>query len=267
MAPRVLERARHSALVTLEAAKSHLGISGATEDALVAVLLEHVRGLFEGELGRPLVRQRYAETLPTTSRRRVVLSVYPVDAHSVTATLAGETVDGIVAIEPARGVLYLEAGWGGGSGGPEDAAPDLEVTYRAGWLSPDAIQTWAAGLTLAAGEWLRPSSPALCPWLLEVTTGGATGAGPEPVWPSTAGEAVAVGAAVAAARDAVEVPAGVQALALYTLGLLYNARKREPGMVSLSADGFSATWAPGAVLAGGLPEEVRAALRPWRWEG
>jgi len=266
VALRVLTRSAYGSLVTLAAAKAQLGISGATEDAAVAALLERVRGLFEGELGRPLLRQRYLEALPVTSRHRVALSAFPVDAHQVTAEAYDETLEAD-AIDPAAGILYRNAGWSGGTAGPEEAEPELEVTYHGGWLPPDAVQTWATGLTLAAGAWLRPSSPALSPWLFEVTTAGASGAGPEPVWPTTAGATVAVGTATATARDAVEVPAGVQAVALYVLGLLYSARKREAGLTSLSADGFSASWAPGAALAAGLPEEARRALDPWRFAG
>jgi hypothetical protein len=264
VALRVLTRSAYGSLVTLAVAKSHLGVSGVTEDAAIAALLERVRGLFEGELGRPLLRQRYLEALPVTSRHRVALSAYPIDAHQVTAEAYGDTLEAD-AIDPAAGILYRNAGWSGGTAGPEEAEPELEVTYHGGWLPPDAVRTWATGLTLAAGAWLRPTSPALSPWLFEVTTAGATGAGPaEPTWPTTAGATVTAGTAVLTARDAVEVPPGVQAVALYVTGLLYAAGKREAGLTSLSADGFSASWSASVAAAAGLPEEARRALDPWR---
>ncbi len=267
MALRVLTRSAYGSLVTLAGAKEHLGVTGATEDAAIAAILERVRGLFEGELGRPLLRQRYLETLPVSSRHRVALSAYPIDAYQVTAEAYGDTLEAD-AIDPAGGVLYRNAGWSGGAAVAEEAEPALEVTYYGGWLPPDAVQTWATGLTVAAGAWLRPTSPALSPWLFEVTTAGATGAGPaEPTWPTTAGETVTAGTAVLTARDAVEVPAGVQAVALYVTGLLYSAGKREAGLTSLSADGFSASWAATVAAAAGLPEEARRALDPWRWSG
>jgi len=266
VALRVLTRSAYGSLVTLAVAKSHLGVSGVTEDAAIAALLERVRGLFEGELGRPLLRQRYLEALPVTSRHRVALSAFPVDAYQVTAEAYGETLEPD-AIDPAAGILYRSAGWSGGAAEPQEAAPELEVTYTAGWLPPDAVQTWATGLTLAAGAWLRPTSPALSPWLFEVTTAGATGDGAEPTWPTTAGETVTAGTAVLTARDAVEVPRGVEAVAVYVTGLLYAATKREAGLTSLSADGFSASWAATVAAAAGLPEEARRALDPWRFCG
>lgn len=266
MARQVLTRSAYASLVTLAAAKARLGVTGATEDAAIAALLEQVADLFAAELGRPLLRQRYLEALPVSDRYRVQLSTWPVDAYQLAAEVYGEAVEPD-AIDAAGGVLFRNAGWGGGAPEAQAAAPELAVTYWGGWLPPDAVQAWGTGLTLAAGAWLRPSSPALSPWLFEVTTAGSSGSGAEPTWPTTAGATVAVGTATATARDAVEVPAGVQAVALYVTGLLYAAGKREAGLTSLSADGFSASWSASVATAAGLPEEARRALDPWRFSG
>lgn len=268
MSFRVLERSRYQALVTVATVKDYLGITTSTDDAILAALVERVSSLFEAELGRPLVRQRILETFPLTERRRLVLTVLPVDQDLVTVEIDGTADTDFLAEGAHVGVLYRSGGWGGSAPGPEDDEHLVEVTYTAGYVPADAIQTWATGLTLTLGQWLRPTTTSTAytvPLLYQVTTPGASGSGPEPTWPTTAGATVTAGTAVLTARSAETVPAAMQQLALYAVQLLYQARKREAGLTKLDADGFSATWSPDASAAAGLPEVVCRGLAPWRY--
>lgn len=270
MALRVLERARYGNLVTVAAVKDYLRITASTDDAVLAVLADSVSRLFESEIGRPLARQRYAETFPLSERLRLLLTACPVDPDLVTVEIDG-TADSDFSVEDdATGVLYRAGRWNGPDGWREDGEHLVEVTYTGGYVSPDAVQTWATGLTLSAGQWLRPttSSSAYTGQLLyQVTTAGATGSGSEPTWPTTAGQTIAAGTATVTARTAEIVPASLQALALYAVQVLHQGRSREAGMTKLDADGFSASWAAEVSAAAGLPEAVCKALASWRFQG
>lgn len=264
MALRLLTRARYSGLVTVAAVKAHLGITTSADDAILATLIEGVSDDLVADLGRPLARQQYLETFPLTTRLRLRLTALPLDRDSVTVTIDGTAATDFEIDDADTGQLYRSGGWSGSYPTAEAEERLVSVTYKAGYVCPDSIQTWATGLTLVAGNWVRPTSPWLSPLLFEVTVGGATGAGAEPTWPTTAGTTVAAGAATLTAREVAELPAGLRDLVLYVVRIRYEARKREAGLKSLSADGFSASWESSAASPAGIPEEVCRSLDRWR---
>jgi len=266
MAVRVLSRTPYPGLVSLAAAKAYLGITDSTSDTLLQSLIDAVSNLFEVEIGRPLLRQQYEETLPGEDRKRLLLSRFPIDPDSVAVEI-NDVADTTFSVEESStGTLYRATSWPSRYPALGEASQsNIAVTYRAGWVPPDALRTWSTGLTLASGAWLRPSSPASSPLLFEITTAGASGSGSEPTWPTTAGATVAVGTATATARDAVEVPKAIALMASFTVYMIWKAKDRQPGMTSLSADGFSASWSADAAWAGiAIPPQISAALQAWR---
>lgn len=220
MSLRVLTASPVQRLVSLEALKAELSISGSTEDARLRRILDSVGFAFAGELGYPLPRQRYQEGLAGNGRRRLILQVRPVDRDSVTLTISDVASTDFSVENAASSILFRSSGWPesrcGYSG--EDGEETIQAQYKAGWVLPEYLNTWTASSTTAADattKWIRPTSPVVSTLLYEVTTAGTLGAD-EPTWPTTAGETVVSGAATLTARDAAELPADIYEVALIT---------------------------------------------------
>lgn len=261
MAVRVLTAARTQALVGLAVVKDRLHITGTAQDAALTLLIAEASSAIVAWLARPLARQRYEQACRGNGRRRLLLDRHPVDRDSVTVEVDGEAVTDFVVVEPEGGMLSRGVGWPRPSAELDDEN-NVVVTYRAGYVLPEMISTWTASATAVLGEWLRPTSPALTPFLLEVTTGGALG-GTEPTYPAAGGGTVASGAAVLTARDAAELPPILQQCAWVTVLEFYQRTLRLPGVTSMSADGFSASFDLKA-LDCALPSNVERSLAHWR---
>lgn len=215
---RVLTASPAERLVSLAALKTELGISGSAEDARLLRILDAVGFAFAAEVGYPLPRQRYRETLAGTGRQRLVLTPRPLDPESVTVELSGvATTD--FQVEDERGsILVRSSGWPDTRRdcGPEDGEQSIAATFYAGWVLPEFVETFAEGQTAPeVGTFVRPTSRALSPLLFEVTVQDDFDA--EPTWSLySPGDEIECGDAVLVARTAFELPAELYEVAIVT---------------------------------------------------
>lgn len=261
-------------LLTRTAAKVRLGIdAGETGyDQLLDWLLEEAGDAIDGTLGRPLVRQRYSETLSSDGSVELVLSRYPLEPSTLEVVDEdGEDLDGVKVSSRDQGIIWWDRGWesdvGSRAGFPSTGRrggrfgdyelggtgePSYTATYWAGHVPPTRVVTWtAAGVQVpleatprdvVLGDWVRPAGQPL--WM-EATTAGAVGAS-EPDWPTAAGETVADGAAVWTARDATELPRRYTRACWLAVLAWYGADGRDPGLVSETvADTVTLRYASG----------------------
>ena len=272
MSLQVLTYASTQNLVALATVKLRLGIDDTSQDALLTDIIKGASDAITGYVGRPFSRQTYLETLSGRSSpyyvgtgyamgrstlaseaddRRLHLSCYPVDPDLVTLTIdfgAGATTETDFVVEnPAVGTLFRIYGWPQSYYQPRlpgaRAGENIAVTYTAGFVLPDQVFTWAGtGLSLALGQWVRPTSPALTPLLFECTTAGAV-SGSEPTWPTTTGGgAISLGGASVTPRQARELPARIADLCYLEVLSRYHRRAMMPGLASQSGAGFSQTY-------------------------
>jgi hypothetical protein len=268
--PTVLERAPTRNLVDLATVRDRLLDGDTSEDALLAQLVSEASGAIADYLWGPgsnLGRQRYQATLAGTGRHRLNLPRIPLDPASLTVT-----IDDVALVagtdyeveDAAAGILWRGDRWAMRSySAGEEPRAYIVCDWRGGWVLPDMLRTWATGLTLAAGDWLRPTSAALSPLLFEVTAAGASDAGTEPTWPTVAGETVAVGTATATARQADELPESLQSLAYVEVYHRYHQQRpgaREPFVTSLEAEGVVTRWAASEAESADLSPAVLAGL-------
>jgi len=225
MALRLLTASPISRLLSAAAARTYLGLGvSTTYDTTIATLQDAIAYSFAEFLGFQIPRQRYEETVTGTGRQRLILAVRPVDRDSIAVTLDDVLLvaaDDDYSVDDARqGLLFRRYGWTPSYRMPGNLGEaNIVVTYKAGYVLPELLETWTANDTTIANattKWLRPTSPQLSNFLFEVTTAGTLGA-TEPTWPTTAGATVASGTAVLTARDAVELPALITLAAQITL--------------------------------------------------
>jgi hypothetical protein len=243
-----------------------LGLGADEQDALDFYLGAAADGVAKS-FGGDIARQRYRELVDGRGRSRIVLSRRPVDKDSIVVEILGEPVTDWTLEDAAR--LYRAGGWPSGAcGGPgEDGGPIVSVTFTAGFVTPALLSAWTASTTYAAGAWVRPSSPALCPYLMECTTGGASGS-TEPTWGATSNvtRAEGAGALVWTVRDARELPAGIQRVALAAANHWHQRGAFAGDVRSINADGFSVSFGGDSQDCGSLPGFLEKALNPWRFD-
>lgn len=273
MALRLIAPSPVTRLVSVSAFKTERGESGSANDARYGRILDAVSRAFAQELGWPLPRQRYTETLSGPGRRRLLLSARPVDRNSLTVTVdeLALTLDTDYTVEDAaQGILYRSAGWPIPCGGPGEAGEELiSVTYKAGWILPAQISDFSTTVATAfsLGSWLRPAASQLSTLLMECTTAGTTAAGAEPTWPTTAGNTQTSGTATFTARDASELPGEIYEVALVTASQWADgALDLQAGIESESADGFRIAYDTQAARDGAspLPVFARSVLESYR---
>jgi hypothetical protein len=261
---RVLTAAPSRALIALATVKDRLGITGSTEDTRLTDLIAEASSAIVTFLGRDLARQRYEESIAGHGRLLLQLARFPVDRDSVTMTVDAVAVAATDFAYSDHEIGHLFRGIGWPLSSDDDDRNNVVVTYKAGYVLPDQIRTWATALTLAAGDWLRPTSPALSPLLFEITTAGASGSGSEPTWPTTAGTTVTAGTAVATAREAWELPEHLRSLAWLAVQAKYAELSRIAGLASQSGDGFSESYFRES-FEYSLPPSVCHGLEQWRF--
>jgi hypothetical protein len=262
MAVRVISPALSEDLTTVTRTKTFLGISGSSEDTLLAMLITGASSMIASEFTRPLVRQSYQEDIAGSDRGRICLSRWPVDPDQVTVTIDGEAVTDFHVESPARGILYRQCGWPSiFNKAGEDGETNVRVTYPGGYLLASMVSSWATATVYVRGSWVRSSS--LSALRFECTTAGSSGT-PEPTWPTVAGTTVADGSAVWTARDAREIPAAIEQLAFLAIQDMRERRLVPSFLASEAVDGVQASY---FAMAGqsALPKSVLDGCDRWRY--
>ena len=269
MALEVLQAAPVAALMPLGRVKARLNITGSTADETLGEIIAEASGGIAALFDDPLVRQSYREALGSHCRTRIQLSRWPVDPDSVAVTVDGVAVTDFSIEDPAHGWLYRAGGWGGYASPGEDPERRILVTYKGGYVPQGAasaagvVTTWEASAAYALGAWVRPSSPALTPLLMECTAAGAAGA-TEPTWPA-AGATVGDGAATWTARQAQELPLILRQCAFATARALYlGETERSPGLAGWTAPGGVSENYFATHTAEFFPPSTKLALMQWR---
>ena len=251
----ILTRASVTDVVPVALAEQQLGIAASTETAKLGEWIDQVTD----DLGRltrrgTLALQRYREThrLDRASEL-LVLGRAPVEKGSVSLTIEGTANTDWELQDHEAGILWREDGW--------SVEEDIVVTYRAGWLVPDQVTAWAASTafpTTAGIAWVRPTSPAVTPFLLEATTAGTSG-GTEPTWPTTVGGTVTDGTVVWTARAVEELPKGLRGLAIAAVQELREGAPRGIAQERTGADAITYVRGQSSAAQNGGGEEFYSA--------
>ena len=231
MSIRVLTAASDTKLCTLADVKSRLGITASTYDStLTSLIIASSRAVVSYLGGRELARQRYEEKVSGLNRLRLLLSRWPVDPDSITVTVDGTALTDYLVERPQ--MLFYEGVWPSTSETTgQEGEENITVTYKAGYVLPNWIATWAAATVKTAGVWVRPTTPTLSPLLFECTTAGTTHATTEPTWPA-AGSTVADNTAVWTGRDAVELPDDIEEAAILLTSNWYQGGLDVPSSIA-----------------------------------
>lgn len=269
MTVNTLEAPAYRSPFDLEALKARLGISGSASDADLVAIVDEVASAAEVYLCRPLARQTYIEELEGASRfGRLVLSLsrFPVDPDSVVVEVDGAEVTDFEVRDWQHGELWRADGWPT-IAGDGDGPIGISAQYAAGYVMPDAFVTWASGADVELGQWVRPPARSRSLLLFEVTEAGELGAEPT-TWPTLAGDAVDhTGTAELTGRRALALPAGLAGALFAAVHRAWKRRQFGPGLTSVAAEGFSATFSRDSADAAVLSPDVLAALDAWRWGG
>jgi hypothetical protein len=262
MGLRLLARALLSTLTTRASVKLLLGIaaSDTSKDAILDELIAGVGDSFALHVGRDLVRQKYLESDPEPlvgDPTRVYLARFPIDRDQVTLTIDGAAETDFEVEDAATGLLYREGGW---------PTSDVEITYFAGYVSPDQVSTWVNGMTPTKGHFVRPTSAAVAytaPLLFEATTVTGAAAGSEPNWPTTGGQTVVSGNVTFTARDAEEVPLALRSVAFLETKNRFERRERAEGLRSFQVESYAESYVDEHSLAALSPSVLRS-LELWK---
>jgi len=272
MSRKILSAASTTKLIALATVKDRLGITSSSQDTRLGELISEASSAIEDYIGRPLVRQRYLETVSGNARGRIMLSCCPLDRDSVTLTI-DDVADTDFAVENwESGFLWRDGGadWPRGersgviSERPEE---NLDVTYKGGYILPDMISAFAASVPILAGAWVRPTTP-VGDLLMEVTTGG-TPTGSEPTWPTSAGTTVTSGGGgvVFTARHAYELPKFVLTAAWLLIHDLHTSMTRGVGVRAVESDNQRIEYFSAGSGAEGIPGRVARMIDGMRIAG
>lgn len=266
--------------MALSRVKSHLGISGTSQDLELSALIRATGQSFVGVNGlqRDFYRRSWRVRTPGIGGSLLPLPVWPIESVSVVAEGPDDYATPISAADyeiaqdeyGRTQCLYRYDGWGEsrgmyaarqGSGG--DEALDYRVDCIAGWLMPDEVTDWSTGLVLTLGDYVRSSTPSL--FLFETTTAGTMGAA-EPTWPTTLGGTVVSGTATLTARAARRWPDELEEAALLTVSEWHGGGLEIPAGISAERiDGGSIDYNTNGVgAASAIPPAARAVLAAYR---
>lgn len=272
-------------VVALSRVKSHLGISGSSQDVALTALIRATGQSFVGVQGlqRDFYRRSWRVRTPGIGGTLLPLPVWPVESVSLVAEGPDDYATTITAAdyeiaqdESGRAqCLYRHDGWSEsrgayaarqGSGGDESL--DYKVECIAGWLMPDQVTDWTTALVftaaqVAAGIYVRATAPSL--FLFQVTTAGTMGAA-EPTWPTTLDDTVVSGTATLTARAARRWPDELEEAALLTVSEWHGGGLEIPAGISAERiDGGSIDYNTSGIGATSpIPPSARAVLAAYR---
>jgi len=188
-------------------------------------------------LGRPPWIQKHTEILHGRGGVQLDLRRWPV-LEVLEVLVRGQAEAASQVVGERRDTLYLAGGWPksrslpGASPGTGDRELDIQVTYRAGWVVPDQVYSWAALQTVEAGSWTEVNGS-----LFEAATGGSKGT-VEPTWP-LAGEEVQDGDVLWRSLPAETVPLDLRAAAVLHAKQLLTGQHDVPPHVARIGDASS----------------------------
>ena len=251
MAISVLTPAAVSNLITLDRVKLRLGLTDSASDALLMDFISSASSAIFTYLGFHLGRQSYLETLRGNDRPRLYLAMYPVEPESVALTQGEDMIAGAV-VTAGNGELYRSCGW-------PSWGLAFSASYRAGFLLPGEVSSWAPDTEVSAGSWVRSSAPSNLRY--ECISPGVTGS-VEPLWPEP-GDSADDGSATLVARTAWELPDAFADHVFLEVMTRFRRRDMPGGVASLNAEGFSVSFFA-SQTAGELLPSTQSFLDRWR---
>lgn len=224
--------------------RGQVGLSDGSRDEALGLHIEQTSTAFSGELERDPWLQTYEEQISGRGGGALTLSRWPiVEVESVSHR--GQAVgDWQLIGDQRRDTLYRAKGWRRGQyiPGAFSSSGDTElnytVRYRAGWVPPGLVITWATDISVTVSTWARVSP--IAGLLFEAVVGGVTGS-LEPVWPTAEGTDCVDGEVTWRALPAREVPADLKLAAILHAGQIYKGYLDVPFGVSLQADELGST--------------------------
>lgn len=240
-------------LVQLDKLKERLQL-GDEFDSQLEDIREEVEGAFVRQVGYPLRRQAWRETLDGHGHPVLSLSRLPVEPGSLTIGIAEESVDDW-RLESDTSGLVLRLG-----GGVWERGAEVVAEYMAGWLPPAAVSPWAGETVYEEGAWVSHSDT---PLLLQVKTAGTSGA-EAPEWPKEPGSEILDGGVTWAITGARTYPTALQGLELAEIRQQWLTRHERTDLASIRQGEFSESYRPPAAGSGLLSSRASAALRQWR---
>lgn len=223
---RVCTSSTETALMSLTAYKAAVGTTTTADDDLMQSALDRATSLIEGYIGYPLRRQVYEETVHGYGSMTLTVSRTPLRAIE-SILYSTETVASTeYEIENDKGgLIYRELGW------PWSARMEYELVARAA----PGLETKPYTVVYESGYCVNGSTAD--GWL-------------------TTGEAV---------------PSDVEAALIGAATFLYKSAGRDLSVSSKKIGDLSITYqsgaeggTQGAQLVGGLPNDVKGMLMPWR---
>ncbi len=271
---------RTSDLITLANAKALLRVNGNGDDALLSLLIAGVSSTIQDVvLGFKLGRRQVSEAILGSPRTHLILSCPPVEPESLVIAVDDLPDNPITdfTLYPETGVIFRKAGWGGtiypnwwlGSAGwssgnervvGEDSALNVTATYWSGYLLPNDIADWTAGLRYSAGDWVRLPAPSVL--RLQCSTAG-TSSDLAPSYPAAPGDTVADGSVTWTARTAWELPSCFLTWMHAEILRIYGRLRMSSDIGSLEAEGTRVSFLLGQ-MARSLAPNVMDGVLTWR---
>lgn len=272
-------------LTELATLKTYLGITVATDDALLSRLITAASRVIMAATGRVFAREIVAETFAGSDRFRLVLQRIPVQVVT-TVALDGTALAATeyTLEEPAAGLLFRDSRWysiRGATGGiiqhrtSEPFELQWQVDYTGGYLLPGSdvsATTISASSTDDSYNDSASGFPLLAAGDSIVVGGFVAGAdnGTKTVVSRTAAkvivsETLVTEAAGPAVTMAVEtLPTDIEQAAIELVGSLYLSRRTNSGLKSESIGDYSYTqFGAGESSLAGLPPVAAAMLQPY----
>ena len=245
--------------------KSQLDIesSDTSQDSRVDTLIIAASEQIRQWLGREPWLQTYIEKRPGQGGPNLLTRHWPIKGSPSSVTFGtGSSPSTVTASTYAvggygrRDRLYRSSLWsstGVLAGTPSYGSqmPEYAITYSAGWVLPDELNTWAIATAVTLNDWYE-SSDVDEPFVFQVTTAGTTHAATEPTWPTVAEGTVTDGTAVFTAY-AQRLPRPLEEAALMlTVGIFEGAWSQPTGIKSESGDGFKLDYFEGGAVGGAV---------------
>ena len=162
-----------NALTTIARAETLLGLTAGAQDALLEMLIDSVSARVESYCARHFRKQVFTEKYEGHGRQKLYLNEWPIINQSTyptvtvddTAYVEGEDDDYIVFAGDSEGENYLfrDSGWTETiyyrqdtlcptDRDPNSHDPNIDVTYLAGYVTPQYVSRTVSTATIAAGS-------------------------------------------------------------------------------------------------------------------